>query len=264
MMLDDIESKIRTVHVTRYIMPFKEGGSLPGLAEADDCFEYVLKFRGAGQGTRALIADFLGGEIARLLDLKIPELVFAEIDEAFGQSEPDEEIQDLLKASRGLNLGVHFLSKAITFDAVATYVSPELAAKIVWLDAYLMNIDRTVKNTNMLVWNKELWLIDHGASLYFHHNMENWKDAVSSPFTGIQKHVLLYHAKNVAAVDAWAKTILTHDIIQELVDLIPEVWLDEEGGTFSNEEKRKIYFEFLTQRLQHSEQFVKTIAAYEK
>jgi len=245
-------------------MPFKEGGSLPGLAEADDCFEYVLKFKGAGQGTRALIADFLGGEIARLLGLRIPELVFAVIDEAFGQSEPDEEIQDLLKASRGLNLGVHFLAKSITFDAVATYVSPQLAAKIVWLDGYLMNVDRTVKNTNMLVWNKELWLIDHGASLYFHHNMDNWKDAVASPFTGIQKHVLLYHAKNVTAIDAWAKKILTPDKLKELVELIPEEWLIEEDGTFSVAEKRNIYFEFLTQRLQQSEHFVKTIAAYEK
>ena len=147
----------------RYVTPLREGGSLPAIAEADDGFLYVLKFRGAGQGSKALIADFIGGEIARAAGLKIPEMVFAELDEAFGRTEPDEEIQDLLRASVGLNLGVHYLSGAITYDPAVTKLSPLLASKIVWLDAFLMNVDRTAKNTNMLSWRNELWLIDHGA-----------------------------------------------------------------------------------------------------
>src|ERR1700755_717811 len=154
--------QLRTVNVTRYVTPLREGGSLPAIAEADDEFLYVLKFRGAGQGVKALIAELIGGELARVLGLKVPELVFANLDEAFGRTEGDEEIQDLLKASVGLNLALHYLSGAINYDPVVSPVNAEIASKIVWLDAFITNMDRTFRNTNMLMWNKELWLIDHG------------------------------------------------------------------------------------------------------
>lgn len=181
--------ELRTVNLTRYITPLREGGSLPALAEADDEFKYVVKFRGAGHGTKALISELIGGEVARVLGFRVPELVFLNLDEAFGRTEGDEEIQDLLQGSRGLNLGLHFLSGALTFDPVATKVDPDLASRIVWLDAYLTNIDRTFRNTNMLMWHKELWLIDQGASLYFHHSWENWKKHAVSPFAYIKNHV---------------------------------------------------------------------------
>ena len=160
---------IRTVNVIRYITPLREGGSLPAIAEADDEFMYVIKFRGAGQGKKALVAEFIGAEMARAVRLKVPEIVLANLDEAFGRTEPDEEIQDLLKASVGLNLGLHYLSCSITYDPAVSAIDPKLASQIVWLDCLLTNVDRTAKNTNMLMWYKELWLIDFGASLYFHH-----------------------------------------------------------------------------------------------
>src|ERR1041384_4331395 len=183
--------EIRSVQVTRYITPLREGGSLPAIAEADDGFMYVLKFLGAGQGIKALIADLLGAEIARALGLRVPEIVFAALDEAFGRTEPDEEIQDLLKASAGLNLALHYLSGAIMFDPVITTVDAMLASKIVWFDSFITNVDRTIRNTNMLMWHKELWLIDHGASLYFHHSWDNRKEAANRPFVQIKDHVLL-------------------------------------------------------------------------
>src|SRR6186713_2190454 len=156
----DQQARIRTVEVTRYITPLREGGSLPAIVEADDEFLYVLKFRGAGQGVKALIAELLGGEIARAVNFRVPEIVFANVDGAFGRTEPDEEIQDLLKASEGLNLALHYLSGAIMYDPLTTKIGPELASKIVWFDAFVSNVDRTVRNTNMLIWHKELWLID--------------------------------------------------------------------------------------------------------
>src|SRR3954470_17838663 len=186
-----MESPIRTVNVTRYVTPLREGGSLPAIVEADDNFLYVLKFRGAGQGTRALIAELIGGEIARALGFKVPEIVFATLDEAFGRTEPDEEIQDLLKASVGLNLALHYLSGAITYDPVVTQLDEKLASQIVWLDCLLTNVDRTPRNTNMLVWHKELWLIDHGAALYFHHSWHNWEEQAKRPFVQVKDHVLL-------------------------------------------------------------------------
>src|SRR5690606_9317690 len=173
---------IRTVNVTRYVTPLREGGSLPAITEADDGFLYVLKFRGAGQGVKSLIAELTGGEIAKALKFKIPEIVFANLDEAYGRTEPDEEIQDLLKASVGLNLGLHYLSGAVTFDPAVTSVDGLLASKIVWLDSFLKNVDRTARNTNMLLWRKELWLIDHGAALYFHHSWMDWEAQAQRPF----------------------------------------------------------------------------------
>src|SRR6201996_3317236 len=185
---------LRSVQVTRYVTPLREGGSLPAIAEADDGFLYVLKFRGAGQGVKSLAAELIGCELARMLGLRVPELVLASLDAAFGRTEPDEEIQDLLKASVGLNLGLHYLSGSITFDPVVNKVGDLLASQIVWLDALLTNVDRTARNTNMLVWNKELWLIDHGASLFFHHSWDNWQQQALRPFTQVKDHVLLSKA----------------------------------------------------------------------
>ena len=170
--------EIRTVDVVQYLEPLREGGSLPAIVKADDEFLYVLKFRGAGQGKKALIAEFIGGEFARAMGLKVPELVFMNLDASFSKTEPDEEIQDLLKFSVGLNLGLHFLSGAITFDPLVSIADSMTASKVVLLDSMITNIDRTAKNTNLLNWNKELWLIDHGASLFFHHN---WKKLESTP-----------------------------------------------------------------------------------
>ena len=248
--------ELRTVNVTRYISPLREGGSLPALAEADDDFKYVLKFRGAGHGVKALIAELIGGEIARVLGLKMPELVFANLDEAFGRSEGDEEIQDLLQGSQGLNLALHFLSGAITFDPVVTTVDPKSASQIVWLDAYITNVDRTFKNTNMLIWHKELWLIDHGACLYFHHSWNNWEQHAKSPFALIKDHVLLPQASLLKEVDAEFKAILTNEILEQIVNTIPLEWLQWEDTDETPEALRNVYLQFLQTRLTNSEIFV--------
>lgn len=246
---------LRTVAVTRYITPLREGGSLPALAEADDGFRYVLKFRGSGHGPKALISELIGGEVARALGLRVPELVFAELDEAFGRTEGDEEIQDLLKGSKGLNLALHFLSGAINFDPAVTAVEPLLASEIVWLDAFLTNIDRTVKNTNMLIWRKELWLIDHGSCLYFQHSWTTWKEHAIGPFTLIKDHVLLPQASKLSEVDAQFKQRLTPTLLHNIVALIPDTWLKWEGNEESPEELRAVYLEFLQLRLAHSHVF---------
>ncbi|WP_367770790.1 HipA family kinase [Flavobacterium sp. WC2421] len=248
---------LRTVNVTRYITPLREGGSLPALAEADDDFKYVLKFKGAGHGVKALIAELIGGEIARALGIKMPELVFANLDEAFGRTEADEEIQDLLQGSQGMNLALHFLSGAINFDPVVTVVDPVLASQIVWLDAYITNVDRTFRNTNMLIWHKELWLIDHGASLYFHHSWTNWENHAQSPFALIKDHVLLPQASALTETDTAFKKLLTPEILQEIVSLIPEDWLQWEDVEATPAELRNVYLQFLLTRLNHSEIFIK-------
>ena len=248
--------QLRSVDVVRYVTPLREGGSMPAIVEADDDFLYVLKFRGAGQGTRALIAELIGSEIARVLGLKVPELVFAHLEADFGRLEPDEEIQDLLKFSVGLNLGVHYLSGAITFDPVINTVDPLLASKIVWLDALLMNVDRTAKNTNMLMWHKELWLIDQGASLYFHHSWHNWKEQALKPFVQIKDHVLLRQATQLNDVDRFAKELLNEDFIQEIVSLIPDDWLGNEPNFQSTAEHRQAYAYFLNARIANSEIFI--------
>lgn len=248
---------LRTVNVTRYITPLREGGSLPALAEADDDFKYVLKFKGAGHGVKALIAELIGGEIARALGMKMPELVFANLDEAFGRSEGDEEIQDLLQGSQGMNLALHFLSGAINFDPVVTVVDPVLASQIVWLDAFITNVDRTFRNTNMLIWHKELWLIDHGASLYFHHSWDNWEKHAQSPFTLIKDHVLLPQASVLQATDLAFKELLSTEVLAAIVNLIPEDWLHWEDMEATPTELRNIYLQFLLTRLNHSEIFIK-------
>jgi hypothetical protein len=251
------DNQIRTVNVTRYVTPLREGGSLPAIAEADDGFLYVLKFRGAGQGARALIAELIGGEIARAAGLKIPEIVFANLDEAFGRTEPDEEIQDLLKASVGLNLAVHYLSGAITFDPTTTIINATLASQIVWLDCLLTNVDRTPRNTNMLMWHKELWLIDHGAALYFHHSWHNWLEAAKKPFVQVKDHVLLIRATELDEADKMFKALLTEERIKAIVDLVPDEWLTGENAFETPEEYRKAYTQFLVTRTAHSEIFVK-------
>ena len=247
---------LRTVTVMRYILPLREGGSLPALAEADDDFKYVLKFRGAGHGVKMLISELLGGKIAEKLGLRIPELVFANLDVDFGRTEADEEIQDLLKFSEGLNLALHFLSGAIAYDS-SVKIDPFLASKIVWLDCFITNIDRTFKNTNLLMWHKELWIIDNGASFYFHHSWQNFDAAAKTPFKYVKDHVLLSQASQLNEADISAKEILNDDFFRELVNLIPEDWLQWNDADENAEEIREIYFQFLKTRLANSEIFLK-------
>ncbi|MFC3196321.1 HipA family kinase [Parapedobacter deserti] len=248
-------STIRTVQVTRYVTPLREGGSLPAIAEADDGFLYALKFRGAGQGAKALIAELLGGELARALGFRIPEIVFAQLDEAFGRTEPDEEIQDLLRASTGLNLALHYLSGALTFDPVVTRLDASLASRIVWLDCLLTNVDRTARNTNMLMWHKELWLIDHGACLYFHHSWDNWQEQAAKPFPQVKDHVLLPWAAELADADAELGPKLTPAVIRQIVQLVPDEWLAGQQGV-TPEDAREVYAQFLEMRVAASGSFV--------
>lgn len=253
--MDVIQSDVRTVDVIRYITPLREGGSLPAIVEGDDGFLYVLKFRGAGQGIKALIAELIGGEVARALGLRVPEIVFATVDPAFGRTEPDEEIQDLLKASEGLNLALHYLSGAISFDPNVTKVDAALASKIVWLDSLITNVDRTARNTNMLMWHKELWLIDHGASLYFHHGWNNWEEKSKNPFVQIKDHVLLPWADELKKVDEACRSILTNEKLRSILSLIPDEWLMADSS--SSTESRKVYEKFLINRLVSSQTFLK-------
>lgn len=252
--------KLRTVCATRYVTPLREGGSLPAIIEADDDGTYVLKFRGAGQGARALIAELLSGEMARALGLKVPELVFVELDAAIARTEPDPEIQDLIKASAGLNLALDYLPGSITFDPLvpsAVCDKPDLAADIVWLDAFTTNIDRTARNANLLVWHKELWLIDHGASLYFHHSWDDFLVRSNSPFAPIKDHVLLPFAGSIEKADAKLTPLLTRAILQQIVDLIPESWLGDVAQFADVQEHRAAYVAYLWQRLQAPRAWVK-------
>ena len=248
---------IRTVNVTRYVTPLREGGSLPAIAEADDGFLYVLKFRGAGQGVKALIADLIGGELARAIGLKVPEIVFAHLDEAFGRTEPDEEIQELLRKSEGLNLGLHYLSGAITFDPAVNTPDAMQASRIVWLDCLLTNVDRTARNTNMLIWRRELWLIDHGAALYFHHSWQNWEEQALRPFAQVKDHVLLPLASELDKADAELRALLTPELIAAVVGLIPDEWLTAEHPDSTAAEIREVYQQFLVTRVASSANFVK-------
>jgi len=248
---------LRTVNVTRYITPLREGGSMPAIAEADDGFLYVVKFRGAGQGVKSLISELIGGEIARALGLRVPEIVFVNLDAAFGRTEPDEEIQHLLKSSIGLNLGLHYLSGAITFDPVVTKTDPLLASKIVWLDCLLMNVDRTARNTNMLLWYKDIWLIDHGASLYFHHSWQDWEQQALKPFTHVKDHVLLPQATELAEVDELFRSSLSEEKIDAIVSLVPDSWLLIDAPFDNTDRHRAAYSKFLKLRIRNSELFVK-------
>ena len=240
---------MRTVTATRYVTPLREGGSLPAIIEADDDGMYVLKFRGAGQGPKALISELIAGEIARALGLLIPEIVFVELNPELARTEPDPEIQDLIKASAGLNLALDYLPGSVTFDPIAQKIDPDLAATIVWFDAYVTNIDRTPRNANMLIWHRRLWLIDHGAALYFHHTWKNYQERNRDPFPAIKDHVLLPFASDLQGVDLKMSEKLTPEIIDSIVKLIPDTWLVESPFS-SNSEHRDAYVEYLTKRLE--------------
>jgi hypothetical protein len=255
--MSNTKPEIRTVNVIRYVTPLREGGSMPAIAEADDGFLYVLKFRGAGQGRKALIAELIGGEIARAIGLRMPEIVFANLDAAFGRTEPDEEIQDLLKASTGLNLAVHYLSGSITFDPAVSKVDEMTSSLIVWLDCLLLNVDRTSRNTNMLSWNRELWLIDHGASLYFHHSWQNWEAKATIPFAQAKDHVLLKNATLLQAADEKIRTLLHPELIRNIVEQVPDEWLVEDTPFATPQEHREAYIQFLCTRISSSETFIK-------
>ena len=246
--------ELRTVKVTRYVTPLREGGSLPAIVEADDEGMYVLKFRGAGQGPKALIAELISGEIARAIGFRVPEIVFAELDIELSRTEPDPEIQDLLKASAGLNLAMDYLPGSITFDPVVDEVDRQLASEIVWFDSFITNVDRTARNSNMLVWHKELWLIDHGASLYFKHSWDNWEEQSRKPFAPISQHILLPFADDLAGADQRIRQKLQPEIFGKIVERIPELWLETEGT--AADEKLGVYTGFLTERLSHSEIFL--------
>lgn len=241
--------EIRTVNVIRYVEPLREGGSLPAIVDADDDFSYVIKFRGAGQGKKALIAELIGGEIARAIGLKVPEIVFMNLDDSFGRSEPDEEIQDLLKFSVGLNLGLHYLPGSITYDPVVSEADPLSASKVVLLDSLITNIDRTARNTNLLNWHKELWLIDHGASIYFHHSWDNWEEHASRTFPAIKDHVLLPKASLLEEAYQYIADHLSKELFQAIVSVIPDDFLEDEFHSVSPDEKRVVYAEFLSRRL---------------
>jgi hypothetical protein len=248
---------IRTIDVIQYLQPLREGGSLPAIVRADDDFLYVLKFRGAGQGKMALIAEFIGGQLARAIGLKIPELVFMNLDESFSKTQPDEEIQDLLKFSVGLNLGLQFLSSAITFDPLVNDVDAMTASKVVLLDSIISNIDRTDKNTNLLYWNNELWIIDNGASFYFHHNWENWRNHLTRTFPLIKDHVLLKKAEKLTEAATEIRELLSQDIIIDIVSAIPEDWLITESTTMTPAEMREAYIEFIITKLTNIDLLVK-------
>ncbi len=249
--------EIRTVEVVKYITPLREGGSLPAIVEASDGFLYVLKFRGAGQGKKALISEFMGGELARAIGLKVPELVFMHLDDSFSKTEPDEEIQDLLKFSVGLNLGLHYLSSAITYDPLVSEADALTSSKIVLLDSIISNIDRTVKNTNLLNWHKELWVIDHGASFYFHHNWPTWEQHLNRSFPLIKDHVLLERATKLTEASEGIIGALTPEVVEDIVSKIPEDWLHNESDTMRPESIKAAYITYLNSRLSKIDVLVK-------
>ncbi len=251
--------EIRRADVLQYIKPLREGGSLPAIVEASDGFHYVMKFRGAGQGTKALIAEIIGGELARALGLKVPELVFLDLDEGFHKAEGDEEIQDLLKFSVGLNLGLHYLAGSITYDPLVSEADAYDSSLVILLDSIITNIDRTAKNTNLLNWNKELWLIDHGASLYFHHNWASWESHLGRSFPLIREHVLLSRAQDLDRAAEKISASLTEEKIREIVDLIPDDFLAEKHAELSVKEKRAAYVRFLSSRIDRLDELVKEI-----
>jgi hypothetical protein len=248
---------LRTVQATRYVTPLREGGSLPAIVEADDSGLYVLKFAGAGQGRKALIAELVAGELARALGCRVPELVYVELDAVLGRAEPDAEIRELLKASAGLNLGLDYLPGSITFDpAAGPPPSAREASNIVCFDAYVMNVDRTAKNPNLLSWHSALWLIDQGAALYFHHAWEDAPKKARSAFSPIQEHVLLPWATELRAAEANLRKRLTPDVLEKTVALIPDVWLEREAAFPSTEAHRAGYLAWLRERREASGAFI--------
>ncbi len=252
--------KPRTVNASRYVTPLREGGSLPAIVEADDEGLYVLKFRGAGQGPRALTAELLAGQVGRLAGLPIPEIVFINLPADLARTEPDAEIQSLIKASAGLNVALDYLPGSITFDPLIYEPDSRLASAIVWFDAYVCNVDRTPRNVNMLIWHRRLWLIDHGAALYFHHAWSGHDGQVTAaaraPFPLIKDHALLKYAGEIEQVDALMRQKLGADELAEIVDSIPAAWLPEDPGFKTKDAQRRAYLSFFVERLRSSEVFV--------
>ncbi|HYC88172.1 MAG TPA: HipA family kinase [Thermoanaerobaculia bacterium] len=254
---------LRTITATEYVTPLREGGSLPAIVAGDDDGTYVLKFRGAGQGPRALIAELVSGELARLLGLPVPEIVFAELDPRMAKTEPDPEIQDLLRRSEGLNLALDYLPGSITFDPLVprpVAEKPRLASSIVWFDALVTNVDRTAKNTNLLVWHKELWMIDHGASLIFHHSWDQHLERARNPYKQAREHVLLPWATELAAADSALAPRLTREAIDGVLALIPDEWLGDEPRFASMAEHRAAYRDVLLRRLDAPREWVEDAA----
>lgn len=245
-----------TVRATRYIAPLREGGSLPGLMEADDDGTYVVKFRGAGQGPKALVAELVGGEIGRALGLPVPELVLVELDPAFARLEMDPEIQHLLRASEGLNLALDFLPGSITFDPlVPPPLDPGFAAVVVWFDALITNIDRTARNTNMLSWHGGTWLIDHGASLYFQHDWQAVLDRAADPFPLARDHVLLPQAGDIRAAGREARERLDEGVFEAILGAVPDHWLSVGYGDEPAPKVRETFVRYLVARLEAAHAF---------
>ncbi len=235
---------------TRYVVPLREGGSLPAIVETDGGGSFVVKFRGAGQGMKALVAEALAAGIGTTLGLPIPRPAIIDLGSGFGESELDPEIQDILRGSTGKNFGLAYLPGALAFDpATDMAVAPELAAAIVWFDAFITNVDRTSRNTNLLLWHEQLWLIDHGASLYFHHRWEGWRDRIQTRFAPIKDHVLLPVAGDLLAADVRLRPLLTEDVINAIVADLPEEWLGNEHEFADLAAHRAAYRYYLLARL---------------
>jgi hypothetical protein len=254
--MTDQPLRIRTVTASRYVTPLREGGSLPAIIEADDDGLYVLKFRGAGQGPKALIAELLAGEVGRLAGLLIPEIVFVMLPPDLARTEPDAEIQSLIGASAGLNLALDYLPGSITFDPLVFQPDAKLASAIVWFDAFACNVDRTARNVNMLMWHRRLWLIDHGAALYFQHAWNKRDEHARTPFSLIKDHVLLKFASMLEEVDAEMAVRLNMEKIAGIVELIPDAWLADDPGFDSQSQQRRAYLNYFKVRLASSKVFV--------
>jgi hypothetical protein len=243
---------LRTVQATRYVLPLREGGSLPAIVEADDLGLYVVKFRGAGQGILALIAELIAGEIGRALGLRVPEIVFIEIDPVLGRNEPDAEIRQLLKASAGLNLALDYLPGSTMFDPAARDAAPSPEASLlVWFDAFVLNVDRTPRNANLLVWHRKLYPIDHGAALFFQHNWPARDSRIESPFMEIEHHILLPWANEIEEAAQVARQRLLPALIADIVNQVPEAWLEAipaDIAPINPAERRAGYIDFLTRR----------------
>jgi hypothetical protein len=247
---------LKHVTATRYVTPLREGGSLPAIIEADDEGLYVLKFRGAGQGPKALIAEWLAGEIARLLALPVPDIVFVQLDGDLARTEPDAEVQDLIRRSAGLNLALDYLPGSITYDPLAFAVDAEFASRVVWFDAFVCNVDRTPRNVNLLTWHGRPWLIDHGAALYFHHGWKQGEDWHATPFALIADHVLLPAAAALEQADAFCRARLDADRLDALVRAVPEEWLAGSEGFDGVPAQRAAYLDYFVRRLQHTGVFL--------